>query len=520
MKLTLPKRIDGADPVTLDAKVWVVIGTNGAGKSSFGRDLMERYAPNVMMISGLRALFITSDDATPDPSEDEPTRLRKLLERRMLMPRLSEYEKLILRLQMEEFEAAVEFKEAAKRELNVSPPRTKMDVIQEVWERMFPHNRLIRKRGFIELISTGRESGAYTAGRMSDSEKLVFYLLGAALSAEPNALLIVEEPETLLHNSIKHQLWNEIEALRPDCTFVYLTHDIDFATARPEGQRIWIRAYDADAQLWDYALIERDESLPDELYMEVLGSRKPILFIEGTDTNSIDSKLYPFIFPDYLVKPMGGCQKVIETTKAFSQLKDFHMLDSRGIVDRDRRTTEEIAYLRQQHIYVPEVAEVENLLMLEPVIKVVAARLMKVPEEVFGLVKENVIRLFEKELDAQVILHAKHQVRKRLELTVDRKISTMEQLADHVERIRQQIHVEQIYQQIKAQFQALIDQQDYAGILRVYNQKGMLPQSRLCAICGISNKESYLNLILSILKENQSDAEAIRLAIQQALGAA
>ena len=217
---------------------------------------------------------------------------------------------------------------------------------------------------------------------------------------------------------------------------------------------------------------------------------------------------------------MGGCQKVIETTKAFSQLKDFHMLDSRGIVDRDRRTTEEIAYLRQQHIYVPEVAEVENLLMLEPVIKVVAARLMKVPEEVFGLVKENVIRLFEKELDAQVILHAKHQVRKRLELTVDRKISTMEQLADHVERIRQQIHVEQIYQQIKAQFQALIDQQDYAGILRVYNQKGMLPQSRLCAICGISNKESYLNLILSILKENQSDAEAIRLAIQQALGAA
>ena len=68
MKLTLPKRIDGADPVTLDTKVWVVIGTNGAGKSSFGRDLMERYAPNVMMISGLRALFITSDDTTPAPS--------------------------------------------------------------------------------------------------------------------------------------------------------------------------------------------------------------------------------------------------------------------------------------------------------------------------------------------------------------------------------------------------------------------------------------------------------------------
>ena len=215
---------------------------------------------------------------------------------------------------------------------------------------------------------------------------------------------------------------------------------------------------------------------------------------------------------------MGGCQKVIETTKAFSQLKDFHTLESRGIVDRDRRTPEEIAYLRNQHIYVPEVAEVENLLMLEPVIKTVAARLMKDPEAVFAQVKENVLCLFEKELDSQVILHAKHQVRKRLEMTVERKIYSMEQLAGYVEQIRQQIHVEEIYNQIKAEFQAMIAQGDYAGILRVYNQKGMLPQSRLCAICGISNKESYLSLILSILKENRSDAEAIRGAIQQALG--
>ena len=207
---------------------------------------------------------------------------------------------------------------------------------------------------------------------MSDSEKLVFYLIGAALCACPNALLVIEEPETLLHNSIKNQLWDEIEAIRPDCTFVYLTHDIDFATSRSDSKRIWIRSYDADHSVWDYELIESNESFPEEVYMEILGSRKPILFIEGTDTNSIDSKLYPFIFPDYLVKPMGGCQKVIETTKAFGQLKDFHTLDSKGIVDRDRRTQGEINYLREQHIYVPDVAEVENLLMIEDVIKTVA----------------------------------------------------------------------------------------------------------------------------------------------------
>lgn len=517
MELTLPKKANVDAPIVLDTRILVVIGTNGAGKSSFGRDLLERYAPRAKKISGIHALFIGGDEADV-PESNEFALLQSMIQERLFVPRISEYEKLILQLRSEEFEAAVDFKEACKRDKDAQPPVTKIDTIQTIWEKMFPHNRLIRKSGFIELVSTGRDSSSYTAGRMSDSEKLVFYLIGAVLCASPGALLVVEEPGTLLHDSIKTQLWDEIEAIRPDCTFVYLTHDIDFATSRADSKRIWIRSYDADHAIWDYELIESNESFPEEVYMEILGSRKPILFIEGTDTNSIDSRLYPLIFPDYLVKPMGGCQKVIETTKAFGELKDFHTLDSMGIVDRDRRTQGEIDYLREQHILVPEVAEVENLLMIEEVIKTVARRLMKDPESVFRQVKENVVRLFEKELDAQVILHAKHQVRKRLETTVDRKITTAEQLAEHVENIRLNIHVPEIYGNIKSEFESYIATEDYKSILRVYNQKGMLPQSRLCAICGISNKESYLNLILSILKENKEDAGTIRDAIKQALG--
>lgn len=193
-------------------------------------------------------------------------------------------------------------------------------------------------------------------------------------------------------------------------------------------------------------------------------------------------------------------------------------IDSKGIVDRDRRTQGEIDYLREQHIYVPDVAEVENLLLLEPVIKTVARRLMREPEAVFSQVKENVIKLFLKDLDSQVILHAKHRVRKRLETTVDRKITTMEQLREHVESIRENVHVEEIYSKIKKDFIQYAETGDYKNILRVYNQKGVLPQSRLCNLCGISNKESYLNLILSILKENKEDAEIIRAAIKESLG--
>lgn len=518
MELVLPKKLNSSHPATLDSKVIVVIGANGAGKSSFGRDILDRYADTAEYISGLHALFITSTDTPPTEKNNGFSHIQSLIAERVFMPRLSEYEKLILELQSEEFEEAADYKEASKKQPGLPPPTTRIDRIQAIWEKMFPHNRLIRKSGFIELASIGRDGDTYTAGRMSDSEKLVFYLIGAILGARPNALLIVEEPGTLLHNSIKSLLWDEIETLRPDCTFVYLTHDIDFTTSRSDSKRVWIRSYDADTQVWDYELIESNDTFPEEVYMEILGSRKPILFIEGTETNSIDCRLYPLIFPDYMVKPIGGCQKVIETTKAFWQLKDFHMLDSKGIVDRDRRTEGEIEYLREQHIFVPDVAEVENLLLIETVIKTVAHRLMKDPEEIFGQVKENVIRLFEKDLEAQVILHAKHRVRKKLETAVDRKITSVEQLIDHIDSISQNINVEEIYSSLKDEFAQYASTGNYKSILRVYNQKGILPQCRLCNLCGISNKESYLNMILSILKEDKDDAATIRKAIKDSLG--
>ena len=516
MEIQLPLNINKEEPV-ISANSLVVIGTNGAGKSSFGRALLTRYADRALKISGLHALFITGQPDEHTPS-DEWMQLQMLIKERLLLPRITEYEKMILRLQREEFEAAVNYKEACKLNAGLEPPATKIDVIQQIWEQMFPHNRLVRKSGFIELTSAERSCNSYTAGRMSDSEKLVFYLIAAGLYAPANALLVIEEPETLLHSSIKNLLWDKIEELRPDCTFVYLTHDIDFALARRSCKRLWIRSYDADHQIWDYELIENNKSLPEELYMEVLGSRKPILFIEGTDNNSIDNRLYSLVFPDYMVKPMGGCQKVIETTKAFGQLKDFHMLESMGIVDRDRRTEGEIRYLNEQHIFVPSVAEVENLLMLEDVIKSVAGRLMKNPDEIFRQVKENVIRLFEKDLEDQVILHVKHQVKKKLEMALNCKIHSFEQLNDQVEEIHERIRVEDIYSQIKTSFQMYIETADYNNILRVYNQKGMLPQSRVCQLCGISTKEHYLDFVLSILRENKAEADVIRHAIKASLG--
>lgn len=62
MELILPTKLNALEPTVLETKVLVVIGANGAGKSSFGRDLQERYAENAKKISGMHSLFLCSNE--------------------------------------------------------------------------------------------------------------------------------------------------------------------------------------------------------------------------------------------------------------------------------------------------------------------------------------------------------------------------------------------------------------------------------------------------------------------------
>ena len=103
---------------------------------------------------------------------------------------------------------------------------------------------------------------------------------------------------------------------------------------------------------------------------------------------------------------------------------------------------------------------------------------------------------------------ARHRVQKKLETALNRKMSTVDELTEHVESIHNTVHVDEIYAGIKEKFIRFAETGDYKNILRVYNQKGMLPQSQLC----------YLNLVLSILKENKEDAIVIRTSIKECLG--
>ena len=527
MKIVLPQKLNSTMEVTVDSKSIVVIGANGTGKTRFGSAIETQYNNNTHRISAQKSLSM--------PEQVSPTS-KELAEKNFLYgyegpgpanPQykrgsrwggkpntflLDDYQKLMVLLHTEEYEESIKFKDGYRPGQTDAKPITKLDRIQIIWEEVLPHRKIIKKAGRIDTYPTGSPDKAYNASEMSDGERVIFYLIGEVVSALEDSILVIDEPELHLHKSITKTLWDRIEQERTDCTFIYLTHDIDFAVSRQNAIKIWVKGYDGTS--WDYEILGDNFELPELLYFEILGSRKPILFVEG-DVSSIDYRLFQLVFSEHTITPVGSCTKVIEATKSFGEQKSFHHIDSFGLIDRDRRTDEEIDFINNHNIWVSEVAEVENFLLLEDIIKVVATNMMKNPEEVFNTVKNNVINFFKEQLDYQAVQHTIARIEIIFKNATNyNDVKEFEDLEKSLNNFWETQDFHMVYSETKSSFEKLVEANDYDGIIKVFNNKGLLSNSGVAGLCDLSSKkDAYLNYILSILNTKPDGRDRIKKAI-------
>lgn len=517
MKIELPQHKNTRKGrQTADLRTLTIIGANGAGKSRFGDETARLQQSNIFCISALKALFIAPENETRVGKTI--TSLYNDLQNRTtykIEAVDTEFERLMYLLMYEEFVNVMTYKHSDDN--NKELPRTKLDRVQHRWESIFPGNKVLRTAGSLSIQGTNNAQ-PYSPLRLSDGEKTVFYLLASVLFAESHSVILVEDPEVFLHHSIMKSVWDSVEHLRPDCTFIYLTHDLEFASSRSESVCVWVKSFDAEKVLWDYEILNSPNDLPEDVYLDLLGSRKPILFIEGTDNRSIDVRLYTLLYPEYTIKPLGGCSKVIETTRTFNDLKSFHHIESHGIVDRDRRTNNEIESLQQRNIAVPDVAEVENLLLIEPVIRIVSRRMGQNPDNAFNTVSRNIIKMFQDELESQALLHTRHRIKRQIEYSIDHRSNDIDDYEQHINNLTANCDPRQLYNDLCARFNQYVTQKRYNRILRVYNQKAMLPNCGIVQLCGFANKDKYLKFILSILRENSKDSTTMRQALREVVG--
>lgn len=119
-------------------------------------------------------------------------------------------------------------------------PRTSLDRLREVWDVVFPHRSIEQEDASFYAYAEDRAK-RYSATQMSDGERSVLYLAAQVLCMPASKIIIMDEPEAHLHPSLMGHLWSALESARPDCLFIYITHDVSFATSHRSSDTIWIK---------------------------------------------------------------------------------------------------------------------------------------------------------------------------------------------------------------------------------------------------------------------------------------
>jgi hypothetical protein len=374
----------------------VIVGANGSGKSRLGSRIEHTTSTRpVKRISAQRILSLP-DFAPVKNLEQALNELVNNWRNRSVIELQGDYEHVLSTMFAHTARRDADYVELCRdNSTDKKPPipESAIERLIRIWNEVLPQRLLMISDGKVAVKIPGGSS-SYSGREMSDGEKVALYLIAQTLCLPENCLVIIDEPELHLHKSLMSRLWNNIEAERPDCIFMYITHDLDFAASRVRSTKIWVKSYANNS--WTWELVPDVDEIPENLLLEIIGSRKPILFVEG-ERGSYDHAIYQLVYPLYTIIPRGGCDKVIESVKGIRGNAGIHEIGAYGLIDLDFRSKEEIDSLVRCGIQVIQFAEVENLLLVPDLIRAVAknqalnedAKLKEVQEYVFNSLRSD-----------------------------------------------------------------------------------------------------------------------------------
>ena len=215
---------------------FVIVGANGSGKSHLGA-WIEKNNSNVLRISAQRALTIpdtvrvTSGDSAWRKimfgNETEQNKGFKWHWGRETSTLVDDYENVLSKVFSNESHELRVFKD--KYDKNEPPKgfKTVVERITNIWNSILPQREIL-----LDNFEAKAKNNAdiYKAGEMSDGERVCLYLIAQCLITPDDHIIVIDEPEIHLHTSIMKRLWDEIERNCPNKTFVYITHDLSFAS--------------------------------------------------------------------------------------------------------------------------------------------------------------------------------------------------------------------------------------------------------------------------------------------------
>ena len=379
------------------------------------------------------------------------------------------------------------------------------------------------------IIANHSQGQSFDITKMSDGERSAMIIASHVITAEPETVFLIDEPEKHLNRSISQPFLSALFDLRKDCAFIISTHEIALPIANPKARVLMLRSCqwrDDQCVAWDAEVIEPNSHLPEdarlteELKRAILGSRKRILFVEG-DSNSLDLQLYDLLFSNLTVIPKGNCENVINAVLSLRKSQEFHDVEAFGLIDRDNRE-EEVDKLAESGIFALEAYSVEALYYYSEVIAAVAHRHAESwgvddPNELIELVHQKAIEVLKNPKKSPKL--AERMAARRCERQVHELFrSKIPNWRSIMNTPTQSICVPidpHLYSRELEHFNTLVDNGELDSLIARYPLRDSQVFETIVKTLQCPNQELYQQLVVKLVRNDEKVDQCIKKRIGQ-----
>ena len=462
----------------------VIIGANGAGKSSLINELRKNSIDEMYVLPAQKLLYFVSNTFGRDSiNKDQYIANLKNVETKYNTIQIqtqkieddfsSAFTKLIT-LWVKDFAKVATDNAREVGEVSIAL----LDRVEQIWNQIFPEITFYPEPNdrVLEVIRNGTK---YSINGLSDGERCVLFYIGNVLLAPENSYIVVDEPETFLNAAVYNELWDLLISERHDCQFIFASHNMDFVQSRTNATYIWCKKFEAPYNL-EYQKLDDSLNLPLNLLTEVSGTKKPILFCEGTKT-SIDYQIYSKLFSEFcFVKPVQGHKQVIQHTKAYNNLQLLHGNTAYGIIDNDWMNESSIQEQKEQNIFVLPFNEVEMMLVDEAVVKsCLPFDDDKDKQRKYENFQQSIIESCKEKKDKIISLALKKRVDEFLEGNcIQNNKPSKEDVEEFFKSLVDEFDVSSTVDNITSIVEASLDSSDFSAILKICNLKKEITEYR------------------------------------------
>ena len=455
----------------------VIIGANGAGKTSLINELRKNSIDEMYVLPAQKLLYFVSNISNRNNIEQE-NYIRDLKNTNIKYDTIDLYPLNIqdnfsntftnlITLLVKDIMVVATYKFRGQNDSSLSL----WQKLERIWNKIKPEISFEIDPIKI-IVNVKKNDSKYSINGLSDGERCILFYIGNVLLAPENSYIIVDEPETFLNAAIYNELWDLLISERPDCQFIFASHNMDFVQSRTNATYVWCQKFKAPYNL-EYQILDDSLNLPLNLLTEVSGTKKPILFCEGTKS-SIDYQIYSKLFSEFcFVKPVQGHKQVIQHTKAYNNLQLLHGNTAYGIIDNDWMNESSIQEQKDQNIFVLPFNEVEMMLVDEAVVKsCLQFDDDKEKQRKFENLQQSIIESCKEKKDKIISIALKKRLDEFLEGNcIQNNKPTKEDVEEFFKSLVDEFDVSSTVDNITSIVEASIDTSDFSRILKICNLK-------------------------------------------------